>query len=226
MTSVCCLFVRGEYPYTPEYVWRLFRGVGRWLAGQAWRFVVLTDQPKAEDFHNYDVVEVRRLPGFAFWTKLELFNPARQWRGRVVYFDLDTLIVGCPSPIINAPADFAITADPERRTVPKVRDAHGRRIVRRFNSSVMAWDGGTHTELYTDWTPAVAERLSGDQDWIAERLPEAHAMPRSWFPRLSESVGDERLNIGPEAKVVLCKVPKNHIAADQWPWFADLWRAA
>jgi hypothetical protein len=84
----------------------------------------------------------------------------------------------------------------------------------------MVWDGGTHTDLYTSWTPDVARRLSGDQDWIGERLPDAHAMPREWFPRLSELAGAPPAT---PARIVLAKVPKNHIAAERWPWFKAAW---
>jgi len=120
-------------------------------------------------------------------------------------------------------APFSITADPPKPG-QRTRDAFGRQIVRRFNSSVMVWDGEyTPTDLYTDWTPAVVNRLSGDQDWIGERLPLAATMPRAWFPRISEAV---RPPWDADAKVILVKVPKNHILAEQEPWFEPLWSGA
>ena len=121
--------------------------------------------------------------------------------------------------LLDVAAPFAITEDRVGRTG---RDAFGRRIVRRFNSSVMVWDGGTQTDLFTNWTPAAAHELSGDQDWIGQQRPSAVTWPRAWFPRLSEV----RPPWPTEAKVVLCKVPKNHVAAERWPWFAPLWGAA
>lgn len=220
MTTVACVYVRGEYPYTVEYVSRLLAMVTRWL-DRPFRFVCLTDQPETMPV-GVDPVAVNKLPGFAPWTKLELFNPIRQWAGRMLYLDLDTLIVSSLAPILDAPAPFAITADPTNKR-NRTHDSFGRAIVRRFNSSVMAWDGGTQTELFTEWTPDVADRLSGDQDWIGERKPDAYAMPRDWFPRVSELGGKAPSD---PAKVVLVKVPKNHIAAEQWPWFAESWRAA
>lgn len=146
----------------------------------------------------------------------------------MLYLDLDSLIVARLAPILDAPAPFAITADPERRAVPRTQDSYGRRIVRRFNSSVMVWDGGTHTALYTDWSPDVAQRLSGDQDWIGTRLRHAHALPRAWFPRISEcaAASGGTVTYPSDAKVILCKHPKNHIAAEQWPWVEAIWRAA
>jgi hypothetical protein len=217
--TVACVFVKGEYPYTADYVSRLRAMCECWL-DRTFRFVCLTDQP--ELVQDAEAVPVQKLAGFAPWTKLELFSPERQWHGRVLYLDLDSLIVAPLSAIVDVPAAFAITEDLTNAR-NKTRDSFGRQIVRRFNSSVMVWDGGTHTELFTKWTPAVSDRLSGDQDWIGEQLPGAVTLPRSWFPRLSELQGAPPKA---PAKVVLAKVPKNDRAVKLWPWVAEAWRAA
>lgn len=218
--TVACVFVQGEYPYTAEYVVRLRAMVQRWLA-RPFRFVCLTDRPWLLP-QDVEKIWINKVPGFAPWSKLELFNPSRAWVGRVLYLDLDSLVVAPLDPIVDTPAPFAITADPPRPS-QKSWDSYRRAIVRRFNSSVMVWDGGTHTDLYTDFGPEVADRLSGDQDWIGERKPDAATLPREWFPRVSEL---QRQPPPETAKVVLVKVPKNHIAAEQLPWFAPLWGAA
>lgn len=221
MTTVVCLFVQGEYDYTPDYVTRLHGMVTRWM-DRSFRFVCLTDQPwlfKAP----IETVPIAKLPGFAPWTKLEIFNPLRAWSGRVLYLDLDLLLVAPLAPILDYPAPFAITADPPQGHSPRTKDSYGRQIVRRFNSSVMVFDAGTQSPLYTDWRPAQSLRLSGDQDYIGQQLPEAATMPRAWFPRISEAV---RPPWPAEAKVIFCKVPKNAVLAEQQPWFAPLWGAA
>jgi len=166
-----------------------------------------------------EAIPVKKLAGFAPWTKLELFNPLRQWSDRILYLDLDSLIVAPLVPIVDFPATFAITADPPRAG-QRPKDSFGHAIVRRFNSSVMVWDGGTMTSLYTDWTPAVVHRLSGDQDYIGQLCPEAATMPRTWFPRISE-LGTEPP--AEPAKIVLAKVPKNHIVAKELPWVREVW---
>lgn len=218
--TVTCVYVRGEYPYTPDYVVRLRDMVARWI-DRPFRFVCLTDQPwlfKAP----VESLAILKLPGFAPWTKLQLFAPERAWTGRMLYLDLDTLIVAPLAPIIDTPAPFAITADPPRPG-QKAKDSFGRQIVRRFNSSVMVWDGGTHTQLFTNLTLNTIKRLSGDQDYLAEQMPDAVTHPREWFPRISEV---HRPPWPAEAKVILCKVPKNAILAEEHDWFAPLWGAA
>ena len=217
--TVVCLFVRGEYPYTMDYVRRLRDMVTRWI-DRPFNFVCLTDQPEAMP-DGVEPVKIAPFHGcFAYWTKLEVFNPERQWFQRVLYLDLDTLIVAPLAPIIDFNAPFALSDDPRGRLG---RDSYGRHIVRRFNSSVMVWDGGSQTELYREWSPRVAQRLSGDQDWIGEHAKTAAGMPRAWFPRLSEVTTPP---FGPDVKIILSKVPKNHIAAEQIPWFEPLWGAA
>jgi hypothetical protein len=221
--TVACLFVKGEYPYTVEYVRRLHGMVSRWI-DRPFRFVCLTDQPH-EMPGCVEPIPIAKLPGcFAYWTKLELFNPARGFSGRMLYLDLDTLIVSPIGPMLDAVSSvpFALTADPFKPGMRGI-DPHGRAIVRRFNSSVMAWNGGEQSHLYSNWTPAVANRLSGDQDWIGEQCPDAFGMPRAWFPRLSEVV---RPPFDQDVKIILTKFPKNHVVAKEQPWFEPYWGAA
>lgn len=217
--TVCCVLVQGEYPYTPEYVRRLKAMVDRYLT-RPFRFVCVTDQSEVMPA-GVEAIPVERVAGcFAFWTKLRLFDVARTWTGRVLYIDLDSLIVGSLDRIVNFPASLALAEDAyafERAHLN--RDRHGRLLVRKFNSSVMVWDAGTHTELWDTFTRADAERLSTDQDFIAEQAPDAQPMPLAWFPRASR--------VQPpwpaDSTVVLAKKPKGLEACAKWPWFEPLW---
>lgn len=217
---VCCVLVQGEYPYTPEYVRRLQRMVARYL-DRPHRFVCLTDQPEAMPA-GVEAIPTERVAGcFAFWTKLRLFDVARAWTGRVLYLDLDTLITDRLDAIVDFPARFALTEDAyviERAHL--VTDRHGRRLVRKFNSSVMVWDAGTQTDLWDRFTLADAQRLSTDQDYIAEQALDAQPMPLAWFPRLSRLPPPP---FPPDAKVVLVKKPKGFDACAKWPWLEPLW---
>lgn len=221
--TVACVFVKSsgpaEFAYSMDYVRKLRDMAIRWI-DRPFRFVCLTDQP--HDLPDgVEAVPITKGPGFAPWSKLELFNPARRWSGRMLYLDLDSLIVAPLAPVLSVPAAFAVTDDPPSgHKRPRASDGYGRQIVRRFNSSVMVWDGGTQTELFTDFRPTVVTRLSGDQDWIGERKPGAYALPRTWFPRMSELQGQPP---SPPAKVVLVKVPKNEKAAAEYSWFRELW---
>lgn len=227
--TVACVFVDGPYPYTVDYVVRLYRMVRRFLA-RDFEFVCLTDQPEAVlNAASHEPIGVIRIEslhgqvpanGVGYWNKLRLFDPQMAWRGRVLYIDLDSLIVAPLDSIVDFPAALALTEDAfvvERAHLNQ--DRYGRRLVRRFNSSVMVWDGGAHTDLWTSWTPRVAQALSTDQDWIGERAIGAQALPLAWFPRISR--------VQPpwpaESKVVLVKKPKCHVWAEKERWFEQAW---
>ncbi len=216
MTTVVCVWVKGHVPFTPEYVTRLQSMVERWI-DRPHRFVCLTDQP-----HLVRGVETIRVPTPAplkgWWSKIELYNPTHGLLGRVLYLDLDTLIVGPLGPILDFPAAFALVPD-AGSFVPH----NGRVCVKRFNSSVMVWNAGCNRRLFDEWTPAVAKRLWGDQDFIGEQMPDAETFPAAWCPRLSEVSTPP---FAEDVKVILSKVPKNHIAAKTLPWFRPLWGGA
>jgi len=214
-----CVWVEANVPFTAEYVYRLRAMVQRhvWWAP---RFVCLTDRP--EQLAGVETVRIPKPSNmFGWWSKLELFNPAHKWSERgekVMYLDLDVLIVRSLLPLINISVASSLTLIPHEGTF---YGGNGKRVVHRYNSSVMTFVSGMHPELYTDWTRDVAIRLWGDQDWIGEKLPNQRTMPASWFPRISTIGADESKAAG--AKIILCKSPKNHVAARLWPWVEKAW---
>ena len=214
--TVACVWVQGQVPYTAEYVERLQAMVRRHLARQH-AFVCLTDQPCAlREVPTISIPGPDGLPGW--WSKVRLFDPA-MFSGRVLYLDLDSLVVGPLEPVVDMRTRFALVPHSGSFT-----SRRGLQVVRRYNSSVMVWDTGHRDleELWTLWTPDVATQLHGDQDWIGIHA-QASTFPPAWFPRLSELDGPP---FAPEVKVILSKKPKNAEAAAKWPWFDALWRAA
>lgn len=231
--TVACVWVKGNVDYPVEYVIRLRKMVARHLQ-RPHRFFCLTDRPAA--FYDYymqggtgiGLIEIPTPKGFfGWWSKMELFNPANGLDGRVLYLDLDTLVVDDLAPIVDYPAAFALVPD-----AGNFKPKDGRKVVKRFNSSVMAWDAGTTVHqiwrLYAPNAPLWHLNYWGDQDFLGMVLKRGGAaMPLEWFPRLSELNATER-DYGPEsslnvAKVILCKKPKNTEAAKRWPWFNEMW---
>ena len=229
IVTVVCLFIRGEYPYTPEYVTRLRDMACRYLVTsvRSARFVCLTDRPELFTRDTaMDIIHVGRLPArYAFWSKLLVFNPDYGFTGRMLWLDLDVLVVNDLGPIVDFPAPFAFAADMFAATgdgPAQESRKDGRRYLPKYQGSVMVWNAGEQADLFTDWDPRISEEFYTDQDYYAARAPHAARMPVAWFPRIS-------LVHPPwpaEAKVVLVKKPKNHVALERWPWFRQYWGAA
>jgi hypothetical protein len=219
MITVACVWVKANVPYSVEYVANLRAMVRKHLT-RPHRFVCLTDRPDQLP-SGVEPIRIHHLSDLAgWWAKLCLFAPGAL-SGRSLYLDLDSIVVASLDPIIDFPSPFALV--PHAGTFTGAYKGKTRAVVKRFNSSVMVFEPDVLTRLYTDWTKDVADRLHGDQDWIGEQMPDASAMPIAWFPRLSELNG---LVPRDPAKVVLCKKPKNTIAADLYPWVKQAWRAA
>lgn len=210
---VACVWVKGNVPFSVQYVTNLRRNVAQYLE-RPYRFVCLTD--RALPIPGVETVKVPtpHYSMYGWWAKRELWKPGR-FEGRVLYLDLDTLVVDRLDPIVDFPSGMALI--PDAGTFAGYR---GRAVVKRFNSSVMVWNAGAFDALWDTWTPDVTRRLHGDQDFIGEQLPDADRMPLEWFPRISELRGEPP---NKAAKVVLVKVPKNMEAANQWPWFRERW---
>lgn len=218
MITVSCVFVNGHVPFTKDYVTRLRSMVARHLSMEH-RFVCLTDRPSY--FKGTDICTVEIPPPttgvFAWWRKLHLFDSSIKelQSGRCMYLDLDTLVLKSLDEIANFNAEFALVPD----DAPNFHGKELRVTVKKFNSSVMVWNGGEHNDLFKDFRVSISRRLWGDQDWVGERKPEAVTMPKEWFPRLSQCLD------GPtsEARVLLCKKPKNTEAARTIPWVKEVW---
>lgn len=218
MTTIACLWVRGHLAYyTADYVARMAGMVARHM-DRPYRFVCLTDTPKAVPA-GVEPIAIPPLGGVkAWWWKLRIFDPAIGLSGRVLYIDLDSIIVGSLAPFLDFPADLALVPDSGA-----FQGKDGLKVVKRFNGSVIAFDAGAHPDLWTRYSPALTKEYWSDQDMIGLWKPDAATFPIAWVPRLSTLQATEP---GPEARIVLAKKPKPHIAITQWPWCRAAWRAA
>lgn len=216
MTTVACVFVRGHVPFSSDYVNRLASMVKRWM-DRPYRFVCLTDKGRQSvKKHVEQVVIPWTGEHFGWWAKLGLFAADSGLTGRVLYLDLDTLVVNPLAPILDYPAPFALLPHAGR-----FEGKHGRTVVKRFNSSVMVFNAGEQTHIYDRFTPEAPARLWGDQDWIGECAPGAVTLPADWCPRFSD------INVAKgfpaAAKVILMKTPKNAQAARRYRLVKEAW---
>lgn len=154
--TVACVLRSGGPDYGPEWVHALKRGVNRHLDGH--QFAVLTDVSGI-------VPHWRRPMKYAWpgwWSKMELFRPGLFPDGElVVYFDLDTLLVGDCQFLAEYPGEFGVI----RGFYHPIRQ-----------SGVMAWRPGEISYRVWDvWSAKPGRWMSefrGDGRWLDHHLPE------------------------------------------------------
>lgn len=149
MITVSCVLKSGG-DFDAEYVERLQEGVKRHFKSP-YRFVCLSDCP----------VPCERVPLSlnltGWWSKLELFK----LKGKVIYFDLDTVINGDLSPLAKVNDSFAMLSDLNKRS-------------KAMTSGVMVWNGD-HSHIMDDIGRVSFDNYRapprwGDQGWIQERV--------------------------------------------------------
>lgn len=167
-----------------EYVENLRDGVRRHLRGP-FAFHVITDAP-----------------GEGWWAKISLFEPGR-FKGRCLYFDLDTVIVGSLDHMAAYKGSFAALSDFYR---PEA-----------LASGVMMWEAGEADHIYTRWIEAGMPQFHrfGDGGWIGEMMPQAARLQKLFpgqFVSLKAHCGD---GVPYGARVVCFHGnPRPHMLAD------------
>lgn len=143
-----------------EYVANLFRGIARHMP-EEWRGVCLTDDPGCVPYG----VEAAEVPGglIGWWSKMALFRPGMFRSGeRVVYFDLDTVIVGDLSDLASYRGRFAMLRDVASSP---------------YGSGIMAFEAGACNRIWTEWEAKGRPRdRFGDQKWIGYIEPDCDGL--------------------------------------------------
>lgn len=159
--SVTVLCLKAGTAYGPEYVNILFDMVRRNLrAGYPGRFVCLTDDPTGLD----EGIETLPLPGDleTWWGKLYMFKRGLFPDGnRVVFMDLDTLIIGDIEPLLNYQGEFAT-----------LKDFY---FPNQVGPAIITWKaGGVATSIWEEWDAQGRPRMAGgDLVWI-NNLDQGH----------------------------------------------------
>lgn len=174
MLTVCCFYWydpqgkwNNTYTYGPEHVNELRRQVAENLT-LPHEFVCVTDKPEgiAPGIRIVPLDRTTFVPGTRF-VKLMLFRPdiAKVLGERILYMDLDTVIVSNIDSIANRSEDLVLWRNPAFGTSPKRA---------RYNTSLILLKAGSRPEFWNEFTPAKANqkiRQSGwggtDQAWVS-----------------------------------------------------------
>lgn len=201
MLNIVC--VRVGTAYSREYVAILHDMVARNLT-KPFRFWCVTDD--LEPIHPGIEIIPANLKLDGWWQKLWLFSPEMPWAlgERIVYFDLDTAIVGNLDEVVE--------------TKGIIRDWH----VPGYNSSVMIWNHGEHAAIWEQFRTSAMDHLHGDQDWItncAKAGDHWDIFPQNWFVSY-RSHAETFPPLGSKA-VCFHGKPKPHECGG---WVPDVWK--
>ena len=128
-----------------------------------------------------------------WWAKLELF---KEFKGKTLYFDLDTVITGNID-FLTEPHEFAALTDFYHQ--------------RQIGSGVMSWDGD-YSHIYDKWAELKKPNLmGGDQQWIFMVKPDAKRLQIE-FPNKIVSYKVHCTNGVPNDATVVCfhGLPRPH----------------
>lgn len=117
-------------------------------------------------------------PGW--WSKCEAFSDKTAPKGtRILYFDLDVIIVGDLSDIASRTERLIVKGDTYRRPPRHHRIS--------YQSSIMAWTAGEFAKVYLGFAKAPQYTMArfrniGDQGWLEQSAPGAifweHILPK------------------------------------------------
>lgn len=177
---IACVWT-GREKYNEKHVRRLAAGVRRWMPPDVpYDFICLTDQKPIEGIDCYSI-NGYQLRGW--WAKMLMFKT--RWRGerRLVYLDLDTVVMGPLKKLIDVKAEFAIC-----QNFAQLNGATGWPC--KYGSAVMVMAPGYGQKVWNkfnhhrDMMIAAAGRY-GDQKIIETLVPDAQflqpLLPKGFF---------------------------------------------
>lgn len=218
--------------FSPKYVNCLYAGVRRHTT-VAFQFHCFTDNPTGvhPDVIIHPLPYQNTLKGW--WNKLYLFSNQTGLQGRVVYVDLDTLVVGNLDELLTCTKSFIALKD--------FYISHRDPLTNRLASGLMAWDAGKHIHIWERFIQnpeAVIKRIhpGGDQEWINTQQ-EKRFFWQNLFPDQVVSYKTHCLGGLPTAARIVCyhgipsiedSISKRIVAQNRVcnpaPWVADHWR--
>lgn len=204
MLNIVC--VKWGTKYSADYVNILLDMVARNLPEKVeFRFVCFTDN--AEGLHK--AIRVKELPGglTGWWNKLYMFKHGHFDEGdRILYFDLDTVIVGGLDELAAYEGKFTI-----------LRDFY--RGGKTYQSAVMAWKANHCCYLWDDFLEAGSPQddPGGDQSWIEDHLHNALLWQELYPHAFASYKVHARNGIPKDAKVVCFHgKPMPHEVTEGW----------
>lgn len=224
MITVAC--VRTGTKFSPAYVEKLAAGVRRHLKAEH-EILCLTDRP-GEVPAGVRAWDISALDLSGWWGKMALFSAHLPARGsRILYFDLDMIVVGDLAPLAAYDGPFGICANFTKRAGHPSWPC-------RYGSCVMSFPKGALDARI--WRPFRARQADwieeagkfGDQFTIQELHPDADllqdVMPPRFFAHFKRDLGRRDPPAAETSVLVFGGPPRPHEV--HLPWCRKLWEAA
>ena len=201
MLIVCCVAVNNYRERGADYVNILGRAVSKYLTVPH-EFVCFTDDPRGIEFPT------RPIPGEGWYAKLYLFREFTE--GRVIFFDLDTIILGNIDFLTRFKGDFAILRDFYRK--------------KGYGSGVMAWKGGFGHHITNDYIAEGKPLIEGgDQIYIEQKVKGAKKFQDMYPGKIVSYKADAHAGM-PKGSAICCfhGFPKPDDFS--YGWVAETWK--
>jgi hypothetical protein len=171
MITVLC--VRFGTKYGIEYVERLRNMVTRHLT-VPFEFVCLTDD--STPIKGVRLI-VQKNAGYhrAWWHKIHMFDPSLPLQERILYLDLDVVIINNIDKLFSNNGNFYGILDFNRKF---------NKDYKSLNSSVLLWNYQTQNIIWDNFVSNSSDalKLHGDQDWIWKlKKEEIKFWPVDWI---------------------------------------------
>ncbi|OQR93730.1 hypothetical protein THRCLA_08360 [Thraustotheca clavata] len=209
--SVVC--IKWGTKYGPEYVNKLYCGVRRHFQ-KTFEFYCLTEDS------NGLVPKIHVLPlkeeFVGWWNKAQLFAPDFPLLGRIIYIDLDTVLVGDLSDLFTYNGSFGTLS---------TDDMYNERRRDGINSSVMIWSGITHSFIYTllhKYFSSISQCIYKFDHFLEMTLP-SHDILQSLYPnQILEYMQHCQVSCPPTARLITFPLEPKPATATA-PWLPSAW---
>ena len=214
MIAVVCVQVGNKYPFS--HVVKLKNMVARNLKIDH-QFFCLTDKP--QKFDGIQCIDVStNLKGW--WAKMKLFNRRIMPTGRILYFDLDTVIIDDLSPLATWKGDFGICGN-------FTRAAGHHKYPCKYGSCVMSigpdFGQGVWDEFAAKKERFVRRCKYGDQEAIESIYPFAKILNKDMAPGFFLGYRDIKATKPPGAAIVVF-AGNNKPDKYKQPWIREAWK--
>ena len=228
--NIVCLKFGTKYP--SEDVNKLYKSCKRNIT-LPFNFYCFTEHPIGVDKQIKIIPLTHSLNLQGWWHKLYLFEAVKNLTGRIIYIDLDTLILKNINKLLLRDEKFIVlrdfyTGQPGRSD----RWGTGEKAV---GSGFMMWNAGELTHIWDNFVNSNPEKIvrrihpHGDQKWIQEQT---YHEERTYFQDFTDEVVSFKLHCKkslPSNASVVCYHGNPGIADSikmypQHTWIAENWK--